>query len=253
MNYKKISFILLILLTLLLTVSVISAENITENTKESQNTSITNNTENTQITNTETSQPKIKTKIEAPQVAFKHKKSNYFKIKVEDRYDDDIPIKNIKLKLKIYTGSEYKTYTVKTNSHGIAKFNTKILGKGTHKVIISSEDNKYEISGKSKIYIGKEYSSKLKINKNKKLKTKDIVKVKLKNDDDEIEAKVVFVKKPKKTIITKAKFYLKKKTTGKSITVTDLCEFDDGKWELPDKDFSKKYRLVKVKLYYIKN
>jgi hypothetical protein len=37
---------------------------------------------------------KIKTKVEADQKAVKYKKSTYFKVKVEDRYDDDTPIEH---------------------------------------------------------------------------------------------------------------------------------------------------------------
>lgn len=265
MNYKKISIVLLVFLTLLVTMSAISAENVNENTDVQSNVDetpvspeITSNVENTQTTpnSDATKSPtvvkKIKTKVEAPQVASKHKKSNYFKIKVEKRYDDDVPIKHTKLKLKIFTGSKSKTYTVKTNSYGVAKFNTKVLSKGTHKVIISSENEKYEISKQSKIFIGKEYSAILKANSKKVLNKKDTATVKIKNDGDEKEAKVVFVKKPKNTIITKAKFYLKNKFTGKTIVLSDLCEFDDGKWEVPDKDYSYRYTLVKVQVFYIK-
>ncbi len=265
MNYKKISIVLLVFLTLLVTMSAVSAGNVTENTnvdgivdETPVSAEITSDVENVQTTpvSDATKSPnvvkKIKTKVEAPQVASKYKKSTYFKIKVEDRYDDDVPIKYTKLKLKIFTGLKYKTYTVKTNSHGVAKFNTNVLSKGTHKVIISSDNEKYEISKQSKIYIGKEYSTILKANSKKVLNTKDTVQVKIKNDGDEKEAKVVFVKKPKNTIITKAKFYLKNKFTGKTIVVSDLCEFDDGKWEVPDKDYSSRYTLVKVQVFYIK-
>ena len=290
MNFKKISIVFLVFLIMFVTTCAVSAEDVDNtatdniignnaeelqsvpensnnvdepqaapvNTNEPQPLTDTGNSSGADTTPkiTYNAQPstvkKIKTKVEAPRVAFKHKKSAYFKIEVEDRYDDDIPIKNTKIKLKIYTGSKYKTYTVKTNSYGVAKFNTKVLGKGTHKVVISSADSRYDIYKTSKIYIGKQYSSVVKVNSKKVLKTKDKVKIRIKYDEDEKEAKVVFAKKAKKTIITKAKFYLKNKFTGRTIVVTDFCEFDDGRWELPDKDFSFPYTLDKVKVYYIK-
>ena len=48
----------------------------------------------------------------------------------------------VKLTLKVYTGQKYKTYTVKSNSKGIAKLNVKSLTVGTHKVVVKSA-NKY--------------------------------------------------------------------------------------------------------------
>ena len=48
-----------------------------------------------------------------------YKKSVNFEIKMVDKYN--YPIINFKFKIKVYTGSKYKTYTLKTNSNGIAK------------------------------------------------------------------------------------------------------------------------------------
>ncbi len=83
------------------------------------------------------------------------------------------------------------------------------------------------------------------------MKNKDVLGVKIYNDEDEKEAKVVYKKTPKYTKVVKAVFYLKNKKTGKIIKKTDSAEFDDGRWDLPDKDFSKKYTLVKVKVWYL--
>ena len=60
------------------------------------------------------------------------------------------------MKVKVYTGKKYKTYTLKTSSKGIAKLNTKSLSVGTHKVVVSSA-NKYCVakSAKSTIKITK--------------------------------------------------------------------------------------------------
>lgn len=292
MNIKNISVIFVLLLCLCISISAISAtsdinstsmsdsfDEISTNgtdtvenevipindstTNDITNTSESNNSkQNTNSTvvpaktqtgdNKQKTVKKISTKTEADKVAFKYKSNNYFKVKVENRYDDDIPIKNVKIKLKIYTGSNSKTYIVKTNSRGIAKFNTKNLKVGSHKVVISSADDRYKISKVSNILIGKEFSTVLKSNSNNVLKTKDKIAFKFKNDFDEKEVKVVFKKKSKHTIITKAKFYFKNKYTGKIVTKIDNCEFDDGRWEVPDADYPNRFTLLNVKVWYLK-
>ena len=244
---------------------ITNLENSTNDVSDNTNSSSTvkdESKENTTSTNTQTkpqpvvSKPKpvkkIATKTEADIVAFKYKSNNYFKVEVEDRYDDDIPIKNVKVKLKIYTGSKSKTYIVKTNSRGIAKFNTKNLKPGSHKVVITSADERYKISKVSKIIIGKQYSTVLKSKSSKVLKTKDKIALKYRNDFDEKEVKVIFKKKSKHTIITKAIFYFKNKYTGKVVTKVDNCDFDDGRWEMPEEDYPNRYALLKVKVVYLK-
>lgn len=244
---------------------ITNLENSTNDVSDNTNSSSTvkdESKENTTSTNTQTkpqpvvSKPKpvkkIATKTEADIVAFKYKSNNYFKVEVEDRYDDDIPIKNVKVKLKIYTGSKSKTYIVKTNSRGIAKFNTKNLNPGSHKVVITSADERYKINKVSKIIIGKQYSTVLKPKSSKVLKTKDKIALKYKNDFDEKEVKVIFKKKSKHTIISKAKFYFKNKYTGKVVTKVDNCDFDDGRWEMPEEDYPNRFTLLKVKVWYLK-
>ena len=91
---------------------------------------------------------KLKLTAKAPKVTYKYKKSKYFKVTVKNG-------KNIKIKVKVYTGKKAKTYTLKTNSKGIAKLNTKKLKVGKHKVVISSGNSNYKISAKSLITIKK--------------------------------------------------------------------------------------------------
>ncbi|WP_407394160.1 DUF3344 domain-containing protein [Methanobrevibacter sp.] len=97
---------------------------------------------------------KIKTVVKAPKVTNKFKKSKYFKLKVLKKSNKK-PVKKIKVKVRVYTGKKYKTYTVKTNKKGIAKLNTKKLKVGKHKVKIYSGDSRYKISAKSVIKIKK--------------------------------------------------------------------------------------------------
>ena len=47
------------------------------------------------------------------------------------------PIANMAITLKVYTGSKYNTFTVKTDSKGVAHFKTSSLAKGKHKVVVS--------------------------------------------------------------------------------------------------------------------
>lgn len=267
MNFKRFSIIFLVSLTLILGIGAISAADDNIQVLETPNSNIDSEVISADVnivpqsksvvnadvkkTTEATTKLKVKTKVEADQVAVTYKKNKYFKVKVEDRYDDDIPIEHVKLKIKVGTGSKAKTYDVKTNSYGIAKINTKGLKVGTYKVKITSADDGYDISKTSKIFVGKQYSTILKTTTKKAvLKNKDVVGLKIKNDFDEKEAKVV-LKKAKFTKILKAKFYLKNKNTGQTVVKTDNAEFDDGRWDMPDKDYPNSYTLVKVKVYYI--
>ncbi|MBR5503031.1 MAG: hypothetical protein IKV87_01090 [Methanobrevibacter sp.] len=50
-------------------------------------------------------------------------------------------ISGVKLSLKVYTGSSYKTLTGKTNAKGIASFDLSKYSVGNHKVIVSANGN----------------------------------------------------------------------------------------------------------------
>ena len=95
---------------------------------------------------------KASTIVKAPKVTNKFKKSKYFKVTVKNKVTKKI-VKKVKIKIKVFTGKKYRIYKIKTNSKGIAKFNTKKLTKGKHKVLISSNNDNYKIKAKSKIII----------------------------------------------------------------------------------------------------
>jgi len=95
---------------------------------------------------------KAKTTVTAPKVTAKVKKSKYFKATVKNKATKKA-VKNIKVKIKVYTGKKYKTFTAKTDSKGVAKINTKSLKVGKHKVVIYSGNSKYAISKTSSIVI----------------------------------------------------------------------------------------------------
>ena len=63
------------------------------------------------------------------------------------------PIAETVFKVKIYTGKEFKTVNVKTNSKGILKIKTKKLSKGKHKIAIKLKDDNYNINKKFKIKV----------------------------------------------------------------------------------------------------
>ena len=56
------------------------------------------------------------------------------------------PIANMQLTLKVYTNGKYKTATVKTNSKGIATYQTKNLAKGNHKIVVSAKHAGYNFN-----------------------------------------------------------------------------------------------------------
>ncbi len=89
---------------------------------------------------------KAPTTVSAPKVTNKYKKSAYFKVTIKMKSTGYTVPAGVAVKIKVYTGKKYKTYTVKTNSKGVAQLNTNSLSKGTHKVVISSGHIYYTIS-----------------------------------------------------------------------------------------------------------
>lgn len=95
---------------------------------------------------------KAKTTVKAPVVAHKYRASKFFKVTVKDKATKKAA-GSIKVNLRVFTAKTYKTYSVKTDKKGVAKFNTKFLAVGKHNVIISSGNSNYAISAKSVITI----------------------------------------------------------------------------------------------------
>lgn len=81
----------------------------------------------------------------------KYKGNDYFYITLKDGYGD--AVKSVSMNVKVFTGSKYTTYSVKTDSCGVAKFNTNKLSLGSHKVSISSANKNYKISRGSSIIV----------------------------------------------------------------------------------------------------
>lgn len=89
-----------------------------------------------------TSQIKVsKSPIKIAPTTLKVKKGKYFKVKVTSTKSKKV-LSGVKVKVKVYTGKKYKTYTIKTNKKGIASL--KIKQKvGKHKVILTPAQTKY--------------------------------------------------------------------------------------------------------------
>lgn len=79
---------------------------------------------------------KVKLSISAPKITSYYKQNKKFRITVKNK-ESKKPMKNVKVKIKVYTGKKHKDYTLKTNKNGIITINTKSLTKGKHKVTIA--------------------------------------------------------------------------------------------------------------------
>jgi hypothetical protein len=95
--------------------------------------------------------------VSAPTATVKYKDSNYFPITVKNGYNN--PVKKLVLKLKVYTGKKYKTVSLKTNSKGVANYQTNKLAVGTHKLVISTTNKNYKVSKTSKVVVKKTVTS----------------------------------------------------------------------------------------------
>ena len=89
---------------------------------------------------------KAPAKITPTKLTAKKGADKYFKVTVKNTATKKV-ITGVKIKFKVYTGKNVKTYTATTNSQGIAKISSKALSVGSHKVVITS-GNKY-VSAKS--------------------------------------------------------------------------------------------------------
>lgn len=253
-NYKRFSIIFIAFLMLVLMVGVISAsEDVNMNeTVASNGTSPDGGGVDTgnQTPAENVTIPKIKTKVQANQKAVIYKKNSYFTIKLQDK--KNVFLKNVKLKVKVKSGKTVKTFNLKTNSKGIAKFNTKGFKIGVHQVSITSGDDNYTISKKSKLFVGKQYTAFLRFGHVKVLKNKEKIKFKVKYDND-LGKEVIFVfkKKAVHTKILKAKFIFYHPKSKKTVSFMEFSKFKNGKWHWPDKDYSFNYLIYKAKVYYI--
>ena len=109
------------------------------------------------------------------------KKATFWKIKLVSSKTGK-PISGMKLKLKVYTGKKYKTYTVKTNSKGVASFKTSSLAKGKHKMIVTGSHAGYTFNKLTKyVTVVKPTALKFKIENVKNTKKGSLISFKVTN------------------------------------------------------------------------
>ncbi|MBR5504478.1 MAG: hypothetical protein IKV87_08580 [Methanobrevibacter sp.] len=95
---------------------------------------------------------KAKTDVKISKTSFKYKKSDYLKISLKNNVTK-ASVKNLQVKVKIFTGKKSKTYNLKTDKNGMVKINTKGLSKGSHKIQISSNSKLYLLSKTTSIKV----------------------------------------------------------------------------------------------------
>ena len=95
---------------------------------------------------------KAKLKISAPKITGYYKESKRYKIAVKNR-ESKKPMKSIKVMIKVFTGKNYKKYSLKTDKKGIVSFNMKSLPKGKHKVVINIKSTSKVKSTVLKTYV----------------------------------------------------------------------------------------------------
>lgn len=88
---------------------------------------------------------KASANVKLSKTTFKYKKSDYLKMTLTNK-NTKKPISKLTVKVKVYTGKSYKTYSLKTDKNGIIKINTKGLKKGSHKIVISLSSKYYALS-----------------------------------------------------------------------------------------------------------
>lgn len=224
---KKIILLLLLFLVGVCALSHVSAEEISsdseliaaqdtepvtidDNADELSDTArdIIANETSVEVANTSTDEPapveKTQATLKASKLTVAHKKSTKWSIKLTDSKGKGISGKNILL--KIFTGKKYKTVTVKTDANGVAKYNTKKLSAGTHKIIASFVDDNYNC---------KDISSSVKVVKQTKIK----IIAKPRNMKDGSVLSIMVLNKKTKKFMNGVKLILKVYTGKKYKTI----------------------------------
>ena len=127
-----------------------------------------------------------KLKVSAPSKTVKYNQSSYFNITVLNSYND--PVKKLTLKIKVFSANKSKTYTIKTNSKGIAKLQTRKLDIGTHNITIKTSNKSYILNKSSKIKVNKTLAS-------NKIDCPKLISLMYYPQDDEYYAQLTFSSK----------------------------------------------------------
>lgn len=94
----------------------------------------------------------LKLKVKAKKVTARLGQNKKFKIVLTDKKGNRIK-DDVDLKIRIYTGKKYRTFEIETNRKGVAYFKLSRLSRGSHKVVIKSDDDEYIAKKVSKIVI----------------------------------------------------------------------------------------------------
>ena len=89
---------------------------------------------------------KTPTRVYSPNITRKYNRTTYLKVLLKHKKTGAV-LKGVKINLKIFTGKAYENFVVVTDKKGIARFNTKNLSVGNHRVVISPANHKHIISG----------------------------------------------------------------------------------------------------------
>ena len=150
MKLKRILLLAVVALAFLMIASASASDDAQDNlTAENKNADLISedNDGDTRLVVDEVSSKKstpIKSKVKFSNDISKYKKNKYLKIKITNKKTKK-PIKNLKFKFKIQLSKKkYKTYTLKTNSKGIAKYSLKKLKPGAHTITISSKTHEFD-------------------------------------------------------------------------------------------------------------
>ena len=227
----------------------------------------TSDNANTQTTSNTTTKTVKKTTVSTPNTKFIFKRNSKLKITIKEKQTNKT-VKNVKISFKIKEGKKYKTYTLKTNSKGVATFSTKKLSKGYHKFIITSKNSNYKINKKDSIFIGNLFYTTINMGGSKRLKNGDELRTFMQKKDEQF-LKGVYTdiwytggKNPDKASpdakysqIYNAKFFFKNKKTGEIVTVKSSGNYFTYKGELyrdmPHTDLMKGYVPIKTKIGYL--
>lgn len=79
---------------------------------------------------------KAKLTVKAPKVVNIFKSNQKFKVTILNK-ESKKAMKGIRVFLKVFTGSKFKKYILKTNKNGVVSINTKKLSKSTHKIVVN--------------------------------------------------------------------------------------------------------------------
>ena len=171
------------------------------------------------------------------------KKGTLWTVKITDSKTGK-PIAGLKLTLKVYTGSKFKTVSVSTNSKGIASYQTKGLTKGNHKVVVTSNQAGYKLRDfTSYINVIKPKALKFKLKKNDPTKKATLISFqildkKTKKGVNGVKVKVkIYTGKKYKTFTLKSK----KVSKVKGIIGFATNEFSAGKHKVVIEPVSLKY------------